>query len=174
MDGWATTQFARSFGSATAAKPIARKTADHALSQLLERVNQVNTEERFLAKVTKLVVLGSYLRADVDRLSDLDIAVELQPKEANWDRLRELTLNRVEQLEIAGRRFNWIEIQYWWHLEAFRFLKSRSRAISLIDYTAEKKFVDSVPVLRSERPLSASPGTALQRARTAAHSSQLG
>jgi predicted nucleotidyltransferase len=154
MDGWATTQFARSFGSATAAKPITRKTADHALSQLLERVNQVNTEERFLAKVTKLVVLGSYLRADVDRLSDLDIAVELQPKEANWDRLRELTLNRVEQLEIAGRRFNWIEIQYWWHLEAFRFLKSRSRAISLIDYTAEKKFVDSVPhlVLRSVAP----------------------
>ena len=154
MEGWATTQFARSFGSATAAKPITRKTADHALSQLLERVNQVNTEERFLAKVTKLVVLGSYLRADVDRLSDLDIAVELQPKEANWDRLRELTLNRVEQLEIAGRRFNWIEIQYWWHLEAFRFLKSRSRAISLIDYTAEKKFVDSVPhlVLRSVAP----------------------
>ncbi|MGD1091986.1 MAG: nucleotidyltransferase domain-containing protein [Bryobacteraceae bacterium] len=147
MDGWATTQFARSFGSATAAKPITRKTADHALSQLLERVNQVNTEARFLAKVTKLVVLGSYLRADVDRLSDLDIAVELQPKEANWDRLRELILKRVEQLEIAGRRFNWIEIEYWWHLEAFRFLKSRSRAISLIDYTAEKKFVDSVPHL---------------------------
>jgi predicted nucleotidyltransferase len=154
MEGWATTRFARSFGSATAAKPITRKTADHALSQLLERVNQVNTEERFLANVTKLVVLGSYLRADVDRLSDLDIAVELQPKEANWDRLRELTLNRVEQLEIAGRRFNWIEIEYWWHLEAFRFLKSRSRAISLIDYTAEKKFVDSVPhlVLRSVAP----------------------
>jgi len=154
MDCWATTQFARSFGSATAAKPITRKTADHALSQLLERVNQVNTEERFLAKVTKLVVLGSYLRADVDRLSDLDIAVELQPKEANWDRLRELTLKRVEQLEIAGRRFNWIEVEYWWHFEAFRFLKSRSRAISLIDYTAEKKFVDGVPhlVLRSVAP----------------------
>src|ERR1035438_328791 len=102
-------------------------------------------------KVTKVVVLGSYLRADVDRLSDLDIAVELQPKEANWDRLRELTLKRVEQLQAAGRRFNWLEVEYWWHLEAFRFLKSRSRAISLIDYTAEKEFVDRVPhlVLRS-------------------------
>jgi predicted nucleotidyltransferase len=113
MDGWTTAQFARSFGSATAAKPITRQTADHALSQLLERVNQVNTDEWFLAKVTKVVVLGSYLRADVDRLSDLDIAVELQPKEANWDRLRELTLKRVEQLEMAGRRFNWIAIEYW-------------------------------------------------------------
>jgi predicted nucleotidyltransferase len=146
MDAFTTTQFARSFGSATAAKPITRQTADHALSQLLDRVNQVNTMECFLARVTKVVVLKSYLRADVDRLSDLDIGVELQPKETNWDRLRELTLHRVEQLQMAGRRFgNWIEVECWWHLEAFRFLKSRSRAISLIDYTAEKKFVDAVP-----------------------------
>ena len=105
MDGCTTTQFARSFASATAAKPITRQTADHALAQLLERVNQVNTDERFLAKVTRVVVLRSYLRADVDRLSDLDIAVKQQPKETNWDRLREPTLKRVGQLEMAGRRF---------------------------------------------------------------------
>jgi len=145
MDGCTTTQLARSFGSERAAKPITRQTSDHALSQLLERVNQVNRDACFLAKVTKVVVLGSYLRADVDKLSDLDIAVELQPKEADRDRWRALTLNRVEQLQMAGRRFNWLEIEYWWHLEAFRFLKSRSRAISLIDYTAEKEFVDRVP-----------------------------
>jgi predicted nucleotidyltransferase len=147
MDDCTTTQLARSFGSATAAKPITRQTADHALSQLLERVTQVNRDACFLAKVTKVVVLGSYLRADVDRLSDLDIAVELKPKEADWDRRCALTLNRVEQLQMAGRRFNWLEIEYWWHLEAFRFLKSRSRAISLLDYTAEKEFVDTVPHL---------------------------
>lgn len=76
MDGCNKTQLAQSFGSATAAKPITRRTADYTLSQLLERVNQVNRDERFLAKVTKVVALGSYLRADVDRLSDLDIAVE--------------------------------------------------------------------------------------------------
>jgi hypothetical protein len=91
------------------------------LSQLLERVNQVNG------------------------LSDLDIAVELQPKEVDWGRLRELTRQRVEQLRMAGRRFrSWLEVEYWWHLEAFRFLKGRSRAISLIDYKAEKEFVDRV------------------------------
>jgi len=39
IDGCTTTQLAQSFGSATAAKPITRQTADHALSQLLERVN---------------------------------------------------------------------------------------------------------------------------------------
>jgi predicted nucleotidyltransferase len=144
--GCITTQLAQSFGSATAAKPITRQTADIALFQLLERVDQVNRGEYFLAKVTKVVVFGSYLRAGVDRLSDLDIAVELQPKEPDWDRLRELTQKRVEQLQSAGRRFrNWLDIEYYWHLEAFRFLKGRSRAISLLDYKAEKKFVDMVP-----------------------------
>ena len=60
----------------------------------------------------KLLYLGSYLRADVDRLSDLDIAVELQPQEADWDRLRALTRKRVGQLQMAGRRFNWLEIEH--------------------------------------------------------------
>ena len=146
MDGYQTTPLAQAFGSATAAKPITRQTADRVLSQLVERINRVNRDECFLAKVTKVVVFGSYLRADVDRLSDLDVAVELQPKEADWDRLRELNQRRVEQLQMAGRRISsWIEAEYWWHLETFRFLKGRSRAISLIDYKAEKEFVDKVP-----------------------------
>src|SRR5437773_232842 len=53
---WTTTQLAQSFGSATAAKLITRRTADQALSQLLERVKQVNGNKCFLAKVTKVVV----------------------------------------------------------------------------------------------------------------------
>jgi predicted nucleotidyltransferase len=146
VDGYQTTPLAQAFGSATAAKPITRRTADRALSQLIERIDQVNRDETFLAKVTKVVVLGSYLRADVDFLSDVDIAVELQPKEPDRDRLRELNRARVEQLHMAGRRFSsWIAVEYWWHLEAFSFLKGRSRAISLIDYKDEKEFVYRVP-----------------------------
>jgi predicted nucleotidyltransferase len=145
-DQWITTQLAQRFASATAATPIKRRTADRALAELLERVERVNRDERFLAMVTRVILLGSYLQPDIDRLSDLDIAVELQPKEADWDRLREATQARVEQLRMAGRRFgSWPEVEYWWHLEAFRFLKGRSRAISLIDYGAEKEFVNRVP-----------------------------
>jgi hypothetical protein len=54
VDGHQTTLLAQAFGSATAAKPITRQTADRALSQLVER------------------------------LSDLDMAIELLPKEADW------------------------------------------------------------------------------------------
>ena len=146
VDIWRTTQLAQTFGSATAAKPITRETADKLLSQLLERVDRVNRDEHFLAKITKVVLLGSYLRPEINRLSDVDIAVELQPKERNWDRLREATQERVETLRTTGHRFrNWLEAECWWHVEAFKFLKGQSRAISLIDYKAEQAFVDKVP-----------------------------
>jgi predicted nucleotidyltransferase len=106
-------------------------------------MDQVNRDQCFLAKVTKVVLLGSYLRADADRLSDVDIAVELQPKETDHDGLRQATEKRVEQLRMVGHRFrNLLEVEYCWHVEAFRFLKGRSRAISLIDYKADKEFVD--------------------------------
>jgi hypothetical protein len=63
----------------TAARPPTRRTADRALSRPLERVSEVNGDARFLARVTKLVVFGSYLRADADGLSDPDIAIEPKP-----------------------------------------------------------------------------------------------
>src|SRR6202022_3145393 len=85
---WTTTQLAQSFGSATAAKPITRQTAKKALAQFLERVDRVNHDDQFLAKVTRVVLFGSYLRAEMERLGDVDVGGELQPKESDWQRLR--------------------------------------------------------------------------------------
>ncbi len=143
---WTTTPLAQSFGSATAAKPITRKTAETALARLLERIGRVNRDNHFLAKVTRVIVFGSYLRGDVDRLGDVDVAVELEPKEANRRRLRESNYRRVAESERKGHRFSRaLDRETWWQLEAFRFLKGRSRSISLHDYGAEKQFVDEVP-----------------------------
>jgi hypothetical protein len=38
-----------------------------------------------------------------------------------------------------------LERDWCWYWEMFRFLKGRSRSISLADYSAEKAFVDKVP-----------------------------
>lgn len=143
---WTTTQSAQSFGSATAAKPITRQTADKALAEFLERVHRVNSDPYFLAKVTKVVLFGSYLRAEVTRLSDVDIAIQLEPKESDHERLRVLAGERIAELESAGRRTGgWFEREAWWHFETWQFLKSRSRSLSLADYKAEKKLVDQAP-----------------------------
>jgi predicted nucleotidyltransferase len=143
---WTTTQLAQSFGSATAAKPITRQTAAAALAQFLERVGRVNSDDHFIARVTRVILFGSFLRSEEDRLGDVDVAVELQPKESDRGRLRELNYHRVAELEQHGHRFSRVlDRELWWHEETFRFLKGRSRSISLVDYRTEKQFVDQVP-----------------------------
>jgi predicted nucleotidyltransferase len=143
---WVITQTGQTFSSATAAKPITRMTAERALAEFLDRVQQVERDPYFLAKVTRVVLFGSMLNPDVKRLSDVDVAVELTPKETDYDRARALNRRRVEQSAREGRKFrNFLEMELWWHRETFQFLKGRSRVIALADYATEKSFILAVP-----------------------------
>ena|SRR5690242_3582233 len=86
------------------------------------------------------------LNPDAQRLSDVDVAVELVPKEADYERARALNRRRVEELASRGRHFrNFLEVEHWWHRETFQFLKGRSRVIALADYAVEKSFILTVP-----------------------------
>jgi predicted nucleotidyltransferase len=102
---WTVTQAGRTTAAATAAREIRRATAEKALAQFLERVTRVNTDPYFLARVTRLVLFGSMLRPKVERLSDVDLAVQLEAKEKDVDRLRAQTLRRVEELAAEGHWF---------------------------------------------------------------------
>jgi len=143
---WTTTARAQAFASATAAKPITRQTAKRELAEFLDRVDRVNSDDRFLAKVTRVILFGSYLRSEIDRLSDVDIAIQLEPKEKDRKILRQLNCRRVAELERQGHRFVGIlDRELWWRSETFRFLKGRSRSMSVSDYKREREFVDRVP-----------------------------
>jgi predicted nucleotidyltransferase len=143
---WIITQAGRTFSAATAAKRVTRATAERALSQFLERVKQVNENPYFLGKVTRVVLFGSMLRSEVDRLSDVDLAVELARKETDVERGSQQNRQRAEELAEQGHRFrNFLEWEVCWHLETFQFLKGRSRVISLADYSVEKALVMAVP-----------------------------
>src|SRR5215471_4402402 len=126
--------------------PVSRQTAERALTQFMQRVARVNDDPYFLARVTRVALYGSMLRPEVKRLSDVDLAIQLVAKETDIDRRQEANAERVEQLAIKGRRFgSFLEEQFCWFLETFRFLKGRSRVISLADYTVEKSLVMAVP-----------------------------
>jgi len=117
-----------------------------ALQQFLSRVEQVNNDPYFLGKVTRVVLFGSMLKPEVERLSDVDVAVELASKEADFDRARAKNYERVEKLATQGHRFrNFLEQEGCWYWEVFGFLKGHSRVIALADYAAEKSFVLTVP-----------------------------
>jgi predicted nucleotidyltransferase len=143
---WAVTQAGRTLVAATAARPISRSTAEKALEKFLDRVKRVNTDPYFLARVNRLVLYGSMLRPEVERLSDVDLAVQLETKEKDPDRLRAQTLRRVEELAARGHRFrDFLEEAGCWYFETRRFLKGGSRVISLADYNVEKILVLAAP-----------------------------
>jgi hypothetical protein len=107
----------------------------------------------FWARVTRVALYASILRPEVKRLSDVDLAMQLVGKETDIDRRQEGNAGRVEQLAIQGRRFgSFLEEQFCWFLETFRFLKGRSRVIPLADYNVEKRLLLAGPhrMLRGE------------------------
>jgi predicted nucleotidyltransferase len=145
-DAWKITQAGLTLASATAAQRITRATAEEALQQFLGRVERVNNDPYFLGKVTRVVLFGSMLKPEVERLSDVDLAVELASKEADFDRARVKNYDRVEKLAMQGHCFrNFLEQEACWYWEVFGFLKGHSRVIALADYAAEKTFVLGVP-----------------------------
>lgn len=77
---WKTTIKGRQLSLATAAKPISRANAEKKLSEFLERVKIIRDDPRFLYKVTRVAVFGSYL-SDSKNPGDIDLAVGLARKE---------------------------------------------------------------------------------------------
>jgi hypothetical protein len=141
-DAWTMCQAGMTFSAATAAKRLTRATADRALAAFMDRVARVNSDPYFLGRVNRVALFGSMLNPDIGRPSDIDLAVEIVPKIADWDSHTEQNNERVQELMTLGHRFHrTIEYAACWHLEVFRFLKGRSRAISLADYEIEKRLV---------------------------------
>jgi predicted nucleotidyltransferase len=144
---WTVTQAGRTTAAATAARQISPATAENALAQFLERVTRVNSDPYFLAGVTRVVLFGSMLRPEVKWLSDVDLAVQIEAKEKDFDRLRAQTMRRVEELAAQGHCFRggFLEQEAWWYFETRRFLKGGSRVLSLADYNVEKALVLAGP-----------------------------
>ena len=119
------------FAMASAAPPVRRETAERALNELLERVRIVNADPEFLYRVREVKVFGSYL-GDSDRIGDVDVALDIERKESDPERFRELTEIRLGEAWVDGRRFSseW-ERHNWPYTEVVLYLKSRSRTLSL-------------------------------------------
>ena len=70
-----------------------------------ETAGQVNGDHYFLGKVTRVVLFGSMLKPEIERLSDVDLAVEIATKETDFDCARAKNIERVEDLAAQGHRF---------------------------------------------------------------------
>jgi len=131
------TLLGNALAGASAGKPIKRATADRLLSEFLERVERVNSDPHYLFRVAHVVVFGSYL-SDAGTLGDLDVAIHLEAKEADWDKHVALEDARIKKARDAGRNFPTYEAEIRWpETEVRRFLKGPSSAISLHDLRSD-------------------------------------
>ena len=128
---WTTTLKGNALGLASAARPFSRTTANRVVKELLDRARNVNAESYYLFRVKKVVVFGSFL-SEKEKLNDVDIGVYLERKEADMDKHMALCRERSMLAMQHGRRLNtYLEELFWAEQEVLKFLKSRSRSISL-------------------------------------------
>ena len=130
---WRVTTKGRALAMASARRPIHRKTADRVLAEFLQRVARVRDDERFLYKVERAAVFGSYL-SDVARLGDVDVFYRLMAKDSDAERLREREERHIRAAMAKGRRFRNIVGQLVWpQNEVALFLRARSPVLHLHD-----------------------------------------
>jgi len=93
----------------------------------------------FAYKIGAVILFGSFQRQDKQHSGDIDIAVEFIPKETvGTEAWNKLIHSRWDLASQQGRRFpNIVERYCWDEEEVRRFLKNRSRAISIHDLTRE-------------------------------------
>jgi hypothetical protein len=128
---WKRTVKGGALANALFSAPVSRQSAEKAMSEFLDRVRQVNCNSRFLYRVQKVVVFGSFL-SDSPFVGDLDLAVDLCPKEKDSCKHSELIRARANEAASCGRHFrNYVEGLRFAEQEVKMFLKARSRILQL-------------------------------------------
>ena len=108
---------------------ITRAKADQPIADLVERAKEVDADPQYLYGISRLVIFGSYLTGK-EKLGDIDIAVELGPKErhppAHW--------KLVEEQRQAAPLGNMLEQLDWPEQKVRKALRDRHTAFSIHTY----------------------------------------
>jgi hypothetical protein len=92
------------FANATFAKPIHRGTAERVPREFVDRVHAVNTSKKYAFKARSAVLFGSLL-SFVDRMGDVDAAIDLRPRILDSAKFIQQCDRRRHLAEERGRHF---------------------------------------------------------------------
>src|SRR5262249_37500822 len=116
------------------------KTAQRLIAELTIRASEIDADPRFIYGVTRLAVFGSYVSSDKPKLGDIDIAVELGPKEKDSERFTELL---VREENDAPAWANMFEKVCWPQTKVCRALRAGHSSISLHEYEELEKMLQA-------------------------------
>ncbi len=116
---------------ASASGTIKRRTAETALTGMLQRVEQYNSDEDKILTIDAVVVFGSFLSTK-EELGDLDVAVKYHDR-TGADRAK----SAYAYAERSGRSFsNFVEFLAWPDTEMCQILKARKRTIKIQNWNS--------------------------------------
>lgn len=151
---WQTTTKGNALSQAGFGRPIARGTARRHLDEVIERARAFNADATHLTIVAELVVFGSFLDPDIDKLGDLDLAVSFRsrlPMSAHPGRRTEILLDYARA---SGRDFGTIVDRLFWpEQEAILALRNRSAVINITTEDV-RKLTDRYEVVYTDRSAS--------------------
>lgn len=85
--------------------PLNKEKADKLFKKFMERVEEINSNEFYLYRVSKIVLFGSYIDPEKTDYSDIDIAFELSRKAKSHEEFMEMDEQRIKEVELAGKSF---------------------------------------------------------------------
>lgn len=112
--------------------PINKTKADKLFKEFMERVEEINSNDYYLYKVTKIVLFGSYIDPEKTDYADIDIAFKINRKAKSTKEFLKLDEQRIKEAEMAGKSFTsfFDELGYTERVVLHK-LKNRCRYISL-------------------------------------------
>lgn len=123
---WDATSEGAALAKATLRRQITRRTAQRLVETVAARAAEYNRTPGFPISIERVRVFGSYLDETRDRLSDVDIEVDL------GERL-DSALARAYTREKAPHITSPYDLIFWPEHEARRFLAGKSRSIDFQD-----------------------------------------
>lgn len=111
---------------------INKEKADKIFSDLIQRVQEINNDDTYLHKVSKLFLFGSYSDPSKEDFGDIDIAFKLRRKIGNPDEFMEANDKLVKAAQKNGKQFySNLDKQFYSENLVLLKLKNRNRYISL-------------------------------------------
>jgi len=136
------TDLGYTFCNAKASTPINKEKADKIIKEILQRVEEINTNGNYLLKVKKLLIFGSYLNPQSKDYGDIDFAFELERKIDNYDEYEKTRKKYICELMKNNKKFPTFDSELNYPRKAVLLkLKNKCQYISLHEIEAEKEIL---------------------------------
>lgn len=104
---------------------ISRERAEKHFSKFNERVREVNQNPKYLYKVAKVLLFGSFMK-DAQFVNDIDLVLFLERKESDSKIFEQQSKDKVRHAIKAGKQFrSFVDELFYPQDEVLHFLKSR-------------------------------------------------